>query len=213
MSELGTKEKILNTAEHLFARDGFHLTSLRDITKEAGVNLAAVNYHFGSKEALLQSVLERRLLPLNQIRRERIEKVRDEALKRRQRPRVRDVMLAFLEPTLRFRDSGPEAKDFIAIVGRAMHEPDNTIRNTFFKLVWPLFILLNETLSQALPELPRNVFFWRLLFSLGAMDLSMHVTKIRFAESEKFTDIIDRTDTDSLIDMIVNYVTRGMEGS
>ena len=63
MSHLDTKEKILNVSEKLFAGKGFHNTSLRDITADAEVNLAAVNYHFGSEESLLKGVIERQLLP------------------------------------------------------------------------------------------------------------------------------------------------------
>ena len=55
---IDTKARILDAAERLFADNGYSATSLRDITNEAGVNLAAVNYHFGSKEALLSAVLE-----------------------------------------------------------------------------------------------------------------------------------------------------------
>ena len=56
-----TKDRILDVAETLFADNGFAATSLRDITREAGVNIAAVNYHFGSKDGLLGAVLERRI--------------------------------------------------------------------------------------------------------------------------------------------------------
>src|SRR5690606_36644825 len=63
-----TREAILDSAEALFARQGHDGTSMRQITSEAGVNLAAVNYHFGSKEALVQAVLKRRLAVLNHER-------------------------------------------------------------------------------------------------------------------------------------------------
>src|SRR5207253_96136 len=63
-----TQEKILDAAEALFMEHGFEATSLRQITAAAGVNLAAVNYHFGSKEELFQAVLTRRLDPMNQER-------------------------------------------------------------------------------------------------------------------------------------------------
>jgi len=64
----GTKERILDTAEALFMEHGFEATGLRQITTGAGVNLAAVHYHFGSKEELFQAVLTRRLDPMNQER-------------------------------------------------------------------------------------------------------------------------------------------------
>ena len=63
-----TKDRILDAAEGLFAQQGFSATSLRAITAQAGVNLAAVNYHFGSKDGLLEAVFVRRLGPLNDER-------------------------------------------------------------------------------------------------------------------------------------------------
>jgi AcrR family transcriptional regulator len=63
-----TKEKILDTAEELFMEHGFEATSLRQLTAAAGVNLAAVHYHFGGKEELFEAVLTRRLDPMNQER-------------------------------------------------------------------------------------------------------------------------------------------------
>ena len=65
---MNTKTRLLDTAERLFAHHGIEATSLRTITAEAGVNLAAVNYHFQSKEALMHAVIARRLDPINQRR-------------------------------------------------------------------------------------------------------------------------------------------------
>src|ERR1700682_4102017 len=63
-----TKTRILDAAESLFMEHGFEATSLRSLTTAAGVNLAAVNYHFGTKEVLFRAVLTRRLDPMNQER-------------------------------------------------------------------------------------------------------------------------------------------------
>ena len=63
-----TKTRILDAAEGLFMEHGFEATSLRSLTSSAGVNLAAVNYHFGSKEELFQAVRTRRLDPMNKVR-------------------------------------------------------------------------------------------------------------------------------------------------
>src|SRR6478735_927974 len=75
----GTKTRILDAAERLFVEHGFEATSLRSLTSAAGVNLAAVNYHFGSKEELFQAVLTRRLDPMNQERIELLGRVEREA--------------------------------------------------------------------------------------------------------------------------------------
>src|SRR3546814_17714118 len=79
LSSPSTREIILDTAEALFARQGHDGTSMRQITSEAGVNLAAVNYHFGSKEALVQAVLKRRLAILNQERLRLLDQLEAEA--------------------------------------------------------------------------------------------------------------------------------------
>ena len=59
-AEAATKNQVFNAAERLFALHGFQNVSVRDITAEAGVNLASVNYHFGSKDALLFEIFRRR---------------------------------------------------------------------------------------------------------------------------------------------------------
>ena len=63
-----TKAAVFNAAERLFALHGFQNVSVRDITAEAGVNLASVNYHFGSKDALLFEIFRRRTSELNRER-------------------------------------------------------------------------------------------------------------------------------------------------
>ena len=169
MSPINTKTRILNAAEKLFARDGFHLTSLRRLTGLAKVNLAAVNYHFGSKEALLQAVIERRLLPLNQIRMEKIYAVLANAEQLKQPPAAESLLAAFIEPTLAFRHSSPGADHFIALIGRSMSDANPTVRNCFLQLVAPLVQLLLKGMQRALPALPAEILLIRLQFCLAAM--------------------------------------------
>ncbi|HEY6339983.1 MAG TPA: TetR family transcriptional regulator, partial [Bryobacteraceae bacterium] len=69
-----TKTRILDVAERLFGANGFDSTSLRDITAEAQVNLAAVNYHFQSKDSLIDAVIARRIEPVNRKRMEMLDK-------------------------------------------------------------------------------------------------------------------------------------------
>lgn len=169
MSHSDTKIRILDGAEQLFAREGFHNTSLRALTSQAEVNLAAVNYHFGSKEALLQAVIERRLLPLNAIRAEKIEMILTQAKQNSHLPSAENLLRAFIEPTLEFRSSSPGAQDFINLIGRALIDPDETIRNCFLELVTPLFQKLFQGLSNALPHLATEVLLARLQFIIGSM--------------------------------------------
>ena len=70
-----TRTRILDAAEELFMQHGFEGTSMRALTTRAGVNLAAVNYHFGSKDALIEAVFRRRLDPVNLARMAEVEKL------------------------------------------------------------------------------------------------------------------------------------------
>src|SRR4051812_24170352 len=105
-----TKQRILDVAEHQFAELGFDGTSLRGIIAEAEVNLAAVHYHFRSKEGLLESVLLRRIGPLNQARLFLLEKVEKAAGKKG--PELEDILFAFLEPPIQLFLSSNEGRQF-----------------------------------------------------------------------------------------------------
>lgn len=204
-----TKQKIIDAAQFLFAREGFKGTSLRTITNKAGVNLAAINYHFGSKEALLRAVLERNLIPLNKIRRERLEKVREYARSQGTRPSVSNLILAIVEPIFQFKDTSPDAKDYIALVGRAFYEPDGTVRKTILQLVWPLFELVVELFREALPETPENVLLWRLHFMFGAYSHMMLMCGSDFYKD--FTGFPLDTNTNTVVNTFVNFIKTGME--
>ncbi|VAX29857.1 hypothetical protein MNBD_NITROSPIRAE03-2002 [hydrothermal vent metagenome] len=208
MSLSETKERILDSAEYLFARKGFHNTSLRAITGRAGVNLAAVNYHFGSKEALLEAVFERRLVPLNKVRRENLEIVRETARQEGRVPGVEESLRAFIEPTLAFPKSGPGAEDFIILVGRAMSDPDDTVRDVFIRYIAPLFYLLFDILREALPELSTDILFWRLQFAIGAMGHAICMTGKSYSLPEGVTPV---SDVESLTAMLLDFVATGME--
>src|SRR4051812_43041858 len=91
-----TKTRILDAAEQLFMEHGFEATSLRQLTAAASVNLAAVNYHFGTKEELFQAVLTRRLDPMNQERIELLDRVEREAGDKP--PQVEKLIFAMLVP-------------------------------------------------------------------------------------------------------------------
>ena len=203
-----TKNMILDAAERLFAREGFHNTSLRAITGEAGVNLAAVNYHFGSKVGLLDKVFERRLLPLNKVRQDKLQAVRDASRQENRQPGVKETLQTFIEPTLHFRDSGPGAKDFITLVGRSLSEPNDTARNIFIHHMEPLLFLLIDTLRKALPDLSADLVFWRLQFALGSMS---HILRMTGKWQSFPEDISPDSDTELMTRRIMDFITSGME--
>ncbi|MEA2064588.1 MAG: TetR/AcrR family transcriptional regulator [Gemmatimonadota bacterium] len=209
MSEPGTKQSILDTAERLFANTGFHNTSLRAITSQAGVNLAAVNYHFGSKEDLAGAIFKRRLLPINQARLEQLESVRRAAALDGREPSVEEILRAFIEPTLthfdKIRDSG---LNFICLVGRLHAEPDGALREIFIGMMKPTFIQFFEALCQVLPDIPKDVVFHRMMFAVGAMGKAFwHAANPEHLPK----DFLTINDKDTLIDMLIPFITAGME--
>ncbi len=173
MPSSSTKNRLLDCAETLFARDGYHSTSLRLLTEQAKANLAAVNYHFGSKENLLHAVIERHLTPLNAERRTRLEEVMRCSREQSQRPAVANLLRAFIQPPLEFRSTNPAAREFLTLVGRSWNDPDQTVRRCVVSLGLPIFQYFSECLRQALPDLPQPVLQTRLQFLIGAMSAVM----------------------------------------
>ncbi|TYO99093.1 TetR family transcriptional regulator [Geothermobacter ehrlichii] len=208
MSQPDTKTRILDAAEELFARSGFHATSLRMITGHAGVNLAAVNYHFGSKEELLEAVIERRLAPLN---RQRLALLDSElALARRagRRPDPRELMRALIEPTIRLRDQGAGPERFITLVGRILADPEGVGRDIFLCQMGPFISRLFEALHQALPQVSRTLLFWRLHFAIGSLS---HVMRCHDRHIQLPAGVEARLDTARLAEVLLAYTLAGME--
>lgn len=208
MTHLDTKTRILDGAEQLFAREGFHNTSLRALTRLAEVNLASVNYHFGSKDALLHAVVERRLLPLNEIRTKEIETVLAQAKEQGTKPSSAALLRAFIEPTLEFKNSSPGARDFISLIGRSLSEPDETVRNCFLRLVLPTFHLLFEGLCEALPQLPPDILLTRLQFIMGTMSHVMCMGTLSALNDPGFPRPLEQS---ALVDQLMKYALAGLE--
>jgi len=167
-----TKDRILDAAEALFMEHGFEATSMRALTAAAGVNLAAVNYHFGTKEVLFQAVLVRRLDPMNQQRVELLTRLEQKA---RPQPLACDrIMLALFIPALKLaRDPARGGKDFLRLLGRAYADPAPFIRQFLSEQYAPMIARFKAAFARALPHLPRRELSWRLHFIMGALSYTL----------------------------------------
>ena len=172
-----TKSRILDVAEHLFMEHGFEATSLRQLTSSAGVNLAAVNYHFGTKEELFQSVLTRRLDALNQERIDLLARLEKEA---GDRPiACEKILSAMLIPALRLaRDERRGGKNFLRLLGRAYADPAPFIRNFLSAQYAEMIDRFKEAFLEALPHLTRQELTWRLHFVMGALSYTLAGTDV-----------------------------------
>lgn len=162
-----TRERILMTAEQLFAEGGVATTSLRTITSLARVNLAAVNYHFGSKEALIEAVYERRLGPLNRARLANL----DALEARPAAPSVEDLVRAFVEPIVEL--SSHDAKDgivFMRLLAQTYSEAAQYFHKLFGREYEGVVKRYRAALARALPALSAAELDWRLQFMIGAVN-------------------------------------------
>jgi AcrR family transcriptional regulator len=160
MSE--TKDKILDAAERLFGEQGYAETSLRHIIADAGVNLAAIHYHFGSKEELLLHLVRRRVEPINQARLEMLDRFEAEA--GAEPVALEKLLQAFLAPAAQSAARHPE---LVRLMGR-MHAEGAMplgIKSEFEPMV-NRFI---AAARRALPDLTEQELLWRLRASAGAM--------------------------------------------
>jgi AcrR family transcriptional regulator len=167
-----TKGRLLDSAEALFMEHGFEATSLRAITAAAGVNLAAVNYHFGSKEELFQSVLTRRLDPMNQ---ERVDLLTE--LERAAAPDpvpCERILSAMFIPALKLaRDPERGGTNFLRLLGRAYADPAPFIRQFLSDQYAVMIARFKAAFGRALPDLPKRELSWRLHFIMGALSYTL----------------------------------------
>ena len=169
-----TRKKILRAAEKLFAENGFEATSLRMITAAAGVNLAAVNYHFHTKDDLIRSVFEERLRPLNHALLEGVHGYR--AALGARRPRLEEVLRVFLEPALRLR-AGANGVAVGRLLGRTYVETSRVARDAFFDRIWEIAQPFMEALRRALPGVSEVDLIWNVHFAAGVMAHTMAGTE------------------------------------
>ncbi|WP_275288351.1 TetR/AcrR family transcriptional regulator [Halomonas elongata] len=169
MAQPDTVTRILDTAEVLFAERGFAETSLRNITSKAKVNLAAVNYHFGSKKSLIQAVFSRYLDPFTT----RFHAALDE-LEAKHRQDGSDIPLEELLETmartvLEVPAERNSLKVFMRLLGLAYSQAQGHLRRYIQDEYGSVFTRFTELVRRATPELPDAERFWRLHFVLGTV--------------------------------------------
>ena len=167
-----TKHRILDAAEQQFGDRGFAETSLRDITKKAHVNIAAVNYHFGSKEALLAAVLDRRLQPINERRLQLLDDL--ESQSGNEGPPLVEIVRAFVSPPFeKQQEWGDTGQTFLRVLGRVHGETNDEFREVFMSEYELLYQRFTTALSRAVPHLGNADLTWRMMFMVGSMAFTM----------------------------------------
>jgi AcrR family transcriptional regulator len=201
---MSTKNKILDAAESLFADKGFNGTSLREITSQAEVNLAAVNYHFGSKKELIKAVMSRYMNELSP----RLEIALTQICES-ESPSLIEVFSAFIEPLLslnEFKNNG--TSNFLQLLGRGYTDSQGFLRwflTTQYPGVIDNFVI---AVQKAYPELSAEEMFWRLHFTMGTVVFTMSssealidIAKSDFERELQISDVIHN---------VIPYVAAGV---
>ncbi len=201
--EAATKAAVFTAAERLFALNGFQNVSVRDITAAAGVNLASVNYHFGSKDALLFEIFRRRTAELN---RDRARMLHQAADRHDGKPPLREILAALFEPPLRWSNPAHERRISVQFIIRARSEGTEQMREVLRTDVSHLRRFA-DALIGALPHVPREEIYWRLHFTLGMLHNN------RFAEFDRLHALSDgltrEGDVEALLKRMLDFAEAG----
>jgi AcrR family transcriptional regulator len=206
-AQAATKAQVFCAAERLFALHGFQNVSVRDITAEAGVNLASVNYHFGSKDALLFEIFRRRTSELNRERARMLHEAND---RHAGAPPVREILEAYFAPPLRWADPSSNRQVSVQFIIRARSEGTAEMREAIQNDVSHL-ARFAEALKKARPDLPAETVYWRLHFSLGM------VHNNRFAEFDRLhhlsAGLTREGDVNGLLERMLDFAEAGFNAS
>ncbi len=203
--EAATKAAVFCAAERLFALHGFQNVSVRDITADAGVNLASVNYHFGSKDALLFEIFRRRTAELNRERARMLHEAND---RNAGKPPVREILEALFAPPLKWASPDNDRRISVQFIIRSRSEGTAEMREALTNDVSHL-ARFSDALIAACPDLPRETVYWRLHFCLGM------VHNNRFAEFDRLHVLSDGAtregDVDALLKRMLDFAEAGFQ--
>ena len=195
-----TKERILAAAEALFAQRGFDGASLRQLTSSAGVNLAAVNYHFGSKEKLVEQVFRRRLDALNARRLAALARVAGQP-----ETRLEDVLDAFIRPALELShdDNGSL---FMRVLARAFAEHDDTLRKFLSENYGHVMRQFTAEFARLLPRLSKEELYWRIDLVTGALTHA----RSGFGMIQRKHDVSESVHREQTVAHLVRFAAAGL---
>ncbi len=205
MAGNGTSERILGVAERLFAERGFAGTSVRALASAARVNVAAVRYHFGGKQALFQAVIDRRVGPINQRRLQLLDEL--EARLDGTPPGLEAVLRTLIAPAFELgRSSEPGEAPLRSIISRFYSEPLDLVESVAREELAEVTRRYGIALGRALPGVPPTELWCRYQFATGAM---LHVLSGNVAVLPGPVRVRDEP-VERVIERIVTFLPAGM---
>lgn len=200
--QFSTKQRILGAAEALFAEHGFAGASLRQVTAAAKVNLAAVNYHFGSKDNLIEEVFRRRLDELSRRRLERLA-----ILSANGQTTLESVLDAFISPALELSLDRKGGSVFMRVLARAFAEHNGHLRKFLSENYGYVLKDFAVAFAQLLPQLDRQELYWRLDIAVGSLTYAM----ADFGMIQRRTGEGEREHREQMAKHLIHFTAAGLK--
>lgn len=203
---MSTKDKITASALSLFATRGFDATSLKDITTLANVNVAAIHYHFGTKEALIRVVLESVAQPVNVLRTQALEKLSGEGALTLER-----IVEALVAPPIRHSlQTTGDSRLLIRLLMQARALPQEATNTAIFEQYDAMALLFVDAFMKASPGLNRAEAFWRYSFTIGAMMYIISDGDKNYHRLNRLSGgLCDTDDPDVIVKQMVAFIVAG----
>ena len=204
-----TRDAILDHAERLFSQNGVEGTSVREIIKAAGVNLGAINYHFGTKERLALEVFARRLKPVNEERIARLDAL--EAAAGRRKVKLAQIIEALIRPAVESEEGGPKnCDDLMRLISRSFQEPNPELKKFVEQQFAEVARRFDSAILQAVPRLPPGELFWRMNFLFGALHHGQQMW-LRFDQIPRpASRAAVKPDREGLIQRLISFISAGL---
>lgn len=206
--EKSTRSKILRAALEVFATRGFEAATLREITDRAKVNVAAIHYHFGSREELVHEVMRAVSEPVNRSRLE--------ALERAPRPLTTGAVIEALiaPPVLLSFEPGGQWRLLIRLLVQARALPREVTNHAIFEQYDALALTFVEAMMQADPALAREEAFWRYAFAIGSMMYIVSDSDQGYHRLQRLSGgLCDTGDATAIVRQLVAFISAGMQAA
>lgn len=199
---MDTKTKILDAAQTLIVELGAEKASMRKITEEAGVNVAAINYHFGSKDNLISAIVSRFLEPLEEDQRKRLNTM----MQQENLPRLEEIIRSQLIPLYEFTVQNPDWMNVFHQLAHA-YENEGIFKQNLKSMVQEKLIYLAECIAKVIPEMPKETLHRRIVFFRLSAFAMMQGECVR----EETIEILGvDSDPEIMMDDLVRYIAAGI---
>ena len=206
LPESGPKRKLLDAAERLFAERGFDSVSIRDITEAAKTNVAAVNYHFGSRESLMSWVMVRTMAPIHEERLARLD-----GLERKWSGKgvpLEEIIDALIRPVIgQARKSGLSESEFYKLVGRTFAQQGDGLPKEIEEQLTVVNDRFMRVLAKALPAVTADELGWKIHFLLGSL---IHLLTHQELPQRQVRGRLGEVSMEAVISRLVRFSVAGL---